>query len=76
MAYKLDGSSPVMVPIKLETLQSIVQLLFVDLTEGEFETDYEQNKVQGLLMNATKPLRKLNLLFDNARHIWLALILV
>ena len=39
MAFKLNGSRPVMVPIKLETLQSIVQLLFVDLTEGEFETD-------------------------------------
>lgn len=58
MAYKLDGSSPVMVPIKLETLQSIVQLLFVDLTEGEFETDYEQNKVQGLLDECNEAVEK------------------
>lgn len=56
-AFKLDGAQPVMVPIKLETLQAIAQMLFVDLTEGEFEDGYEYQKVKRLLNECHEALR-------------------
>lgn len=55
--FKLDGSQPVMVPIKLETVQAIAQLLFVDLTEGEFEHDCEYRKVERLLNECHEALK-------------------
>lgn len=56
-AFKLDGAQPVMVPIKLETLQAIAQMLFVDLTEGEFEHDCEYRKVERLLNECHEALK-------------------
>lgn len=38
-----------MVPIKLQSLRDIVQYLFTDMHDGEFESDYEYKKVQSLL---------------------------
>lgn len=55
--FKLDGSQPVMVPIKLETLQAIAQMLFVDLNEGEFEHDCEYRKVERILNECNEALR-------------------
>lgn len=47
--FTLNGEQPVMVPIKLQSLRDIVQYLFTDMHEGEFESDYEYKKVQSLL---------------------------
>lgn len=55
--FKLDGAQPVMVPIKLETVQAIAQMLFVDLTEGEFEDNYEYQKVERLLNECQEALK-------------------
>lgn len=57
-AFKLDGAQPVMVPIKLETVQAITQMLVVDLSEGEFEHEYEYRKVESILNECKKALHE------------------
>lgn len=47
--FTLNGEQPVTVPIKLQSLRDIVQYLFTDMHDGEFESDYEYKKVQSLL---------------------------
>lgn len=47
--FTLNGEQPVMVPIKLQSLRDIVQYLFTDMNEGEFESDYEFRKLRSLL---------------------------
>ena len=47
--FTLNGEQPVMVPIKLQSLRDIVQYLFTDMNEGEFESDYEFKKLRSLL---------------------------